>query len=313
MKNAKLMIIATAALVAACGPGDNNGKGTNNGTGGTNNGTNVGSNNGTGGTNNGTTPGSNNGTTPGSNNGTTAGSNNGTTGGPNNDFGTEMEPNDETANVVAVGEAFSGRADEEDVDLFSLDLTAGTILTVTVTSAGTADALVGGLIDPSGEIEREIVMAAGATRQFFIAEDGAHLFSVFGIDGASTYEITTAVDTMPAATDLTIPGMQDAELDGNAVDVYSWTADSDDMVTVETFAERAPTESDLDTILYVWNPTNGVLVANDDSEDDPDGTFDSKGTFTATSGQEYWIVVDAYGYVPDGDHSYQLVTTLSMQ
>lgn len=334
MKFRHWMLIATLALsAAACGPknnGENNG---NNGTSNsdpnasTNNDPNVDPNVATNSdpnvdpnssTNNNTTPtnnSTNNTTTPtnnstnnATNNPTNNATNNATNNTTNNGTGgvtMEVEPNDDVATATAftVGDTVTGTADDNNDDVFTVDLTGGTILEVEVVSTQRDAEFDIEIWDEGETIDARYMLGdAGAKRQFFVPMDGTYVLYLYDLTNEpNDYELATR-ELDPTATDVDLPVHENGDLNDFAVDIFSITASADEELGAETFAERSPVMGNLDSFLFVWSPNAGLVAANDDIDVD---NFDSSVVFDATNGEEYWIVVDAYS-IDTSDNGYEL-------
>jgi hypothetical protein len=246
--------------------------------------------------------------------------------------GTEAEPNNTAgnANAFAVGEAITGQIAQgsgqtSDRDVFSFDLTGGTIFEFELVDTGagfqTADGNTALVVfsDVEDNFSRVLIPDAGTKRQAFVPADGTYLLSVYdarsneeepvehgGAD--STYEVATAtVDASPSS--LTLPVDQSDELEEDGVDVFELTPDANAVLVAETTAMRPPVASDLDTVLYAWSVTDGQVVAVNDDFPGQDGTYDSRVSFEATASQSYWVVVDSYSNASDATYNLSVTET----
>lgn len=246
--------------------------------------------------------------------------------------GTEEEPNDtaENANAFTVGDAISGRiaagsGEDSDIDIFSVELTGGTIFEFELTSVGTGFETDQGNLatvmftDQEGNLSRILAPDFGMKRQAFVPADGTYFVYVYDARAGaqeptdnggpnSTYEIATASVT-PSPTSATLPVDQSDELEEDGVDVFEITPGSDSVLVAETTATRAPVESDLDTVLYAWSVADSQTIAVNDDFAGQDETYDSSVAFEATSGQTYWVIVDSYINAEDATYNLNVTET----
>ncbi len=242
----------------------------------------------------------------------------------------EREPNNtaDTANGFSVGEDITGRIDRgagdaSDVDTFEIDLTGGTIFSFELTKLGAGfdtsegKSAVVVFSDEDGKTSRVLLAKNGLKRSVFVPADGTYLLQVYDLralspravdnGGAdSTYALTTST-SQPQPIDTSLPVDKTGTLTDSGVDVYAVTPDSDGLLLAETTAGRAPVNSDLDTMLFVWSVADGKTLAANDDFPGQDSTYDSRLAFDATSGRTYWVVVDAYKNA--NDPSYALSVT----
>jgi hypothetical protein len=307
----KFGVCVVAATLFACGPknnGENNGE--TNGT--------------TNGATNGATNGMPNGDTnnpPGTNSGTNSDTNN------NNDVEAdvmEMEPNgfEDTPTAFDVGQTLggtiaTGAADTADFDVFSTELTAGTVIEFGLADAGPgiADTAVIVLQDEQQQTVRVLAVSDGpATRQTYIPADGVYTLAIWderaegemehGGDDAWYVLSTEEVTVTPEALD--VPGSVNGDQSDGSIQMYSWTADTDGPVVAETTADREPITSGLDTVVLVLNDAGELVGYSDDFLQE---SFDSRAVFEATTGTDYQIIVDAYAATTQGN--YLLETSLT--
>jgi hypothetical protein len=312
-----LVLLSTLALFG-CPPeetGDNNDNNTNNTTG-TNN--TAGTNN----TNN--TTGTNN-TTPTNN-----------TSGTNNDPGfdvdvDEVEPNDQVdpeegtdeATPFTAGDSIGGALNNDDdatpdFDIYKVELTGGTVFNWEITGTGPGvgpEGLFTFILGFDSNIRRELSGGQGASRGAFIPADGTYYLAVSDprpveegeadndAPGA-TYSISTSVGAL-SPTAATFPGQNTGDLADGLPDAYSLTASGDTVLAAETFAERAPVESGLDTVLYVWDVAASAVIASNDDEGD---SFDSALTASLTDATDYLVIVESYAAASDADYNLELGT-----
>ncbi len=323
--NARLPFSLLLVIAAACGPDDSNTAG---GTAGTNNlrtddsnrfspnnsAANNTSNNGTDGvsTHDGSTNDGSTNNTP-TNNGTpnNGATNNGSTNngsGPNNLPGdvTESEPNDDRASAtrLVLGDVVSGSAEAGGEDVFVFDGAAGTILEIEVAAADPTLDVSAFLEDGSGEFrDRRIDVRAGWKRQFFLPETDAWYISVRSFDVEDrSYEFVVREIT-PTPISNAFSGVVAGDLDDRAVDVYE-LPDAEGEIVATLEAERLASGSELDSVMYVYSPTQGFVTFNDDAS----GTTDSEVDFDASAGVTYWLVVDAWRL--GADNPYELLVSL---
>ncbi|CAN0491920.1 unnamed protein product, partial [Laminaria digitata] len=163
-----------------------------------------------------------------------------------------------------------------------------------------------------GAITCALYSADGDKRQAFIPEDDTYYIYVYdAIDEAdpetilahggptATYAVETS-EVMISAMAGTIPGTINGDLNDGDVDVHSFTWASDLVISAQVIAGREPVESDLDSILYLWDADAGELVSSNDDLNDE--TFDSGLAAQGTSGTNYYLIVDSYVQAANSDY-----------
>lgn len=237
-----------------------------------------------------------------------AGSNNTT--GNNNGSGavTEVEPNDDrdNANMVLAGDTVSGTAEAGGEDVFVLTGSAGTILELEILSADpTLDVSLFVEGASSDVPDRVIDLTAASKRQFFLPDNDAWYISMrsFDVEDRSYEFVVREVTPMPMMN--AFSGTVVGNLNDRAVDVYE-LPDADGEVLASLEAERLATGSELDSVMYVYSPTEGLVTFNDDAMT----TTDSELDFDAVAAETYWLVVDAWRL--GSDNPYELTVTLPL-
>lgn len=319
------LVLCCIALLAACGNGNNENGSPNNGnvnstttpnnTAGTNNTTTANNTTATSGPNNTTgTTGTNNTTgTTGTNNNTTPNLNN-TTPVNNANPGVEVneaEPNndDATATAFAPNDTLIGVTSNNDNDFWAIDLVAGSILEVELTTVQLAGEMYVDLVDPAAAVpERTVGGNEGDTRQFFIPTSGRYLLRLTDLTaGFSNYKIATRVLPASPATTYSVPGSLDGDLNDYRVDVFAYRAGTAGAVRAGVTADRSPVLSDMDALMIVYSPSLGLVAVNDDVDAN---TVDPEVNYDQVAGTTYWIVVDAVYLEPGGDNSYTLASEI---
>ena len=243
------------------------------------------------------TPGNN---TPGNN---TTGPNNTT--GANNTTGTnnttnnsgvvmDTEPNDDpsTAQPITVGDTIAGTATAGELDFFSFVGAQGSIIEVEILSGDSSLDVVIMVQDELDAVgDRVLRLNPGAKRQFFLPSADTWHVLVFSLDADDrAYEFVVR-DVTPNPIVETFADTVVGDLNDGAVDIYA-LPDADGLILAAVEAERLANPSDFDSMMFVYSPNAGLVAFNDDYT--AGGTFDSELDFTATAGETYWLVVDAW-------------------
>jgi hypothetical protein len=233
-----------------------------------------------------------------------------------NGFGEGDTPTPFMAGQSIGGTIAEGAGETADVDRFSFTGQAGQVLTVSVESAGAGtqdlgtDQLVIVVASEDDAVVRQLLTSTGLrSRQVFLPQDGTYFLEVLderaggdathGGDDA-TYVIGTDVSTVEPDM-LTVPSEVDGDSSDGTIAAYSTSLPEDTVVVFETFAGRLATPSELDTVLVVFDPAAGEVVAeNDDFLPQEEMIFDSRVAFAATAGTEYLVIVDAYSASANG-------------
>lgn len=241
------------------------------------------------------------------NNSPTNNSPNNTTGGNNNPgTRTESEPNDDRAgaNGVVLGDTILGTAEPGGEDVFEFTGPAGSILELEVVAADpTLDVSIFVEAEAGDVGDRVIDLTAGSKRQFFMPEFETYFISIRSFDPeARDYEIVIR-EVTPSPIDDDFWDTIVSNLNDRAVDVYQ-LPDVDGRVDAVLEAERLLDGSELDSMMFVYNPTEGLVEFNDDAMT----TTDSELDFTAAAGESYWLVVDAWRL--GSNNPYELTVSL---
>lgn len=204
--------------------------------------------------------------------------------------------------AIEAGQSIGGQLNGAS-QFYELNLEAGTALKVTVdgvdgdfTGEGAFNVVVETMAD---EGRRALFYSAdSATREFFIYADGAHqIYSLPGEDTSGAYKISTEVIELAPETP-TLPGVTEGDMSDGSIKVYEVVADLDGTLAAETSAQRLAPEGGVDTFLHVWDVAAEARIAQND--DFGDGHYDSQVFADVTSGNTYYVVVDAYSNDADG-------------
>ncbi len=234
---------------------------------------------------------------------------------------TESEPNDfENPNPITLGQSVGGNiatgsGETSDFDVYSMELTAGTVVEYEIASTGPgADGtLIAFLADANFEIiERYLDASTGISkRQVYIPVDGTYVLGVYdqradledapqhGGDDA-TYVITTT-EVTPTAESLTVGATVAADQNDALLDVYEFTADFDGALVLETTADREPISGELDTVLWITDASTGEIVAFND--DVGGGSYDSRAVLSTVTGTTYRVYVDFWFATTNGSYT----------
>lgn len=223
----------------------------------------------------------------------------------------------DTATLVEVGESFGGRFDEAGEHHFSLNLSAGDVLTLSVDEleAGAAAAGVDQLqvvvtfpltSGDSGDTSRFFLPQNHDEREIFITRSGDHVIRVDAVGGEEAgFAFTTGLGELDAGSG-EVPGTQIGDLSDALLDAYSFSLAEDSVFNAEVFALRPPVESELDSALILWDADAGATVAENDFISQEN--FDSAFTVDAEGGTNYVLIVDSWANTADA--AYEMVTTL---
>ncbi len=262
-----------------------------------------------------------------------------TTGG---DTVAETEPNDlidveqgiDQSNAFTLGDTLTGNvraydgseAQEADIDFFSFDALAGSVVTVDVTDvgAGVSDqGLFVGVVsaDTESSIDRGLDTTITTSREVFIPEDGRYYLVVFdnisiiqdedtpipahgGEDATYTIGVTAAAAI--STSSITAPTTEMGDLSDGLLDIYGLTWSSTNALTAETIALRDPVASEVDTVLYLWDVAAAEIIAINDDIDAGEGVFDSRLIADAQMGTEYLLIVDFYDAASSGSYTLEI-------
>lgn len=127
-----------------------------------------------------------------------------------------------------------------------------------------------------------------------------------GVDGVYEFQVRSTTgdnepnDTLVQATPVSFDASGQARFSGVTlgnglfgnldVDIYRITMPRGGLITAETFAQRLPSPSTLDTYLRLFNATGVELIANDQTEGN-----DSFIDFFVNTGGLYYVAVSGYG------------------
>ncbi len=276
-------VFAGLSFLSACSDGASHGLNNSSNNGGTNNTT-------------------NNGTT---NNGTTAGSNNGGAKSVQ-----EAEPNGYADGAKPtpfnIGDSISGTISEgsktdSDFDRFSVDLEAGDIVELTLSSVGEGFGENFSFVihdENEDNLWEHIKERDGVKRQFFAPTTGTYSIVVSDLraltettHGGSESAYLIETESIEATPELF--ALQGQAVGVGVVDVYKLEG-TGSLLSVETVATREPVSSDLDTKLWIFDPETKTVIAYNDDLDFANEGVDSKLSFYAKPGKSYWVVVDAF-------------------
>lgn len=225
------------------------------------------------------------------------------------------EPNNDadTATPFELGQTVGGTiaegfGEESDSDVFKFDVQAGTVVSLELANAGAgfvvdgASQFVAVLFDETGEFYRTFFASYGSSRQIFIPQTGTYYIQIvdyrsIGEDAhggaTSTYRLKTGTAELSPVT-VASGSRTSSDLNGGSVRAFSLTPSADEIVRAEIFGQRLAEDSELDTVLYVWDVASGAVVRENDDIDYQAGIYDSSVSFSATQGKQYLLVTDAY-------------------
>ncbi|RVU48192.1 hypothetical protein EA187_01780 [Lujinxingia sediminis] len=208
----------------------------------------------------------------------------------------------DTPQAIDVGQSFGGQLNGAS-QYYELNLEAGTALKVTVDGVDgdfTGEGAFNVVVETMADEGRRVLFYSGdsATREFFIYAEGAHqIYSLPGEGVSGAYKISTEVVELAPETP-TLPGVTEGDMSDGSIKVYEVVADLDGTLAAETSAQRLAPEGGVDTFLHVWDVAADARIAQND--DFGDGHYDSQVFAEITSGNTYYVIVDAYSNDADG-------------
>ena len=233
------------------------------------------------------------------------------------DAWTPFEPGQTIGGTIA-----TGAGETSDFDVFTVNLTAGTVIEFgfEATGPGLTDTAVVMVQDENGEFLTRIAgMSEGpAIRQAYIPIDGAYMVAVYDEratgeepqqhGGDDSWYVVSLNETSVAPTATEIPSTTAGDQSDGAIQIYEVSTADDALVVAEVTADRPPISSTLDSVVWVINAASGEIVGFDD--DGAGGeSYDSRAIFSAEAGVTYQIVVDSWFGTNTGAYSLALTET----
>ena len=232
----------------------------------------------------------------------------------------EREPNDivdhsaglDQATYFTVGESVAGALDapdrpEQDMDVFSVELSAGTLFHWEVVGTGEdldAAGVQTVLLGPDMRYRRELLAHNGQGRSAFIHRTGTYYLAVHDPRDLSSlpeqdvaaavddsgYKIKTSTHDLQGYS-IEAPGTWGEALEGFAPDVHRFVWNRDEAIMAEVVCHREPVHTGVDPILYIWDTIeHRVVVHNDNGRRD---SLDPQIVADLERGRPYMLVVDA--------------------
>jgi hypothetical protein len=218
---------------------------------------------------------------------------------PNNTQGTANDFTTSPLPLSVAGTVSSGT----DVDYFRFHGAAGSLLRITV-APGASSALDPRFVvrgaDPANRHLFRIGSkgsGASATRQVFLPVDGNYLVAVAdGSGGAGgAYTLTIAPESIPSPTAVAVGSATNGSITTGQIDFYNVTP-SAGPVRASAVAKALATPSNVDTLVTIWDPTAGKVIAEVDDSDTPTGTVafstDARVAWQAAGNKTYQVLVD---------------------
>lgn len=229
----------------------------------------------------------------------------------------EREPNDlvdrgtglDQATYFTVGESLAGaldapnRPDDLDVDMFSVELEAGTLFRWEVSRTGEdleSQGIQTVLLGPDMRYRRELAAHAGDGRAAFIHQSGTYYLAVHDARATSSadplpvddsgYRIETSSEGIHGYS-LEAPGTWAESLEGFRPDVHRFVWNRDEVVMAEVVCHREPVHTGIDPILYLWDTVEQrVVTHNDNGRRD---SLDPQLVANLERGRPYLLIIDA--------------------
>ena len=226
----------------------------------------------------------------------------------------EREPNDlvdrgvglDQSTYFTVGESLAGALDapdrpESDMDIFSVELDAGTLFRWEVSRTGedlSEQGIQTVLLGPDMRYRRDLTARVGDGRAAFIHQSGTYYLAVHdareveesGQGDDSGYRIETSSESIHGYS-LEAPGTWTESLDDFRPDVHRFVWNRDEVVMAEVVCHREPVHTGIDPILYLWDTVEQRVVAhNDNGRRD---SLDPQLVADLERGRPYLLIIDA--------------------
>lgn len=211
---------------------------------------------------------------------------------------------------IAVGQTFGGviepgEGEDYDVSVFSIQLEAGTVFSFWFTDIGEGMMLNGAPMAFASVEDQDMFRGLntehGMRREAFIPLTGTYYIVVgdrrAGADphgGPTSYFAMESSSRPLQASATPLPGTVSTNMNEGVIRAYALTPTQAGVISAETFAMRPPVRSELNTVIYAWNPTQKTVVAFNDDVDFQNEIYDSRVVWGGSAGETYWVIADAY-------------------
>jgi hypothetical protein len=233
------------------------------------------------------------------------------------DSATPFEPGQTLGGVIE-----EGSGEDYDLDMFAVELEAGTVFSFGFTELGPGlmndgqPMVFAVLQDEEGDVVRYLDSSVRMDREVFIPLTGTYYLAILDVragqqahgGATSYYAMTTGVRALTTES-ASAPGTVTGDMADGKVKAFEVTTSEGGVLIAETIATRPPVESDLDTVLFGWDVAANALVAYNDDIDGQSGIYDSQIVMGAEPGKTFVVIVDAYDAAEDA--AFNLVLSFS--